>query len=338
MALSKIDSANMIEDVPQSKIDNNINFRNLIINGDQSIAQRGTSQASITAAGYYTIDRWRTDVVTAGTWTQTQSTDVPTAQGFQKSTKLDCTTADGSLAAGDRVFYGQRIEDQNCTYLKKGTSSAESTTVSFWVKSNKTGTYICELFDSHNSRSISKSYTINSANTWEKKTITFAGDTSGAFANDTGIGLMLQFWLAAGSTYTSGSLQTSWDANTSANRAVGQVNLADSTSNEWYVTGVQLEAGSVASDFEFLPVDVNLGRCQRYFTKLHGTIYGGYYTSTTSFTGGILPVEMRTNPTASYDGVRTTTGLNAYLTKTNAQYIMTHLQGFVTGFTLNAEL
>ena len=241
------------------------NFRNIIINGDMSQSQRSTSVSSITSAGYYTVDRWRTDVVTAGTWTQSQSTDVPTGQGFFNSLKLDCTTADASLAAGDRVFYSHRIEDQNCTYLKKGTSSAESTTVSFWVKSNKTGTYICELFDSHNSRHINKSYTISSANTWEKKTITFAGDTSGAFANDNGIGLMLQFWLAAGSTYTSGTLQTSWGSTTNANRAVGQVNLADSTSNEWYVTGIQLEAGSVASDFEFLPYDVNLRRCLRYY-------------------------------------------------------------------------
>jgi hypothetical protein len=265
MALSRIDTTNMIEDVPQSKLDNNINFRNIIINGDMSIAQRSTSVSGITIAKYYTIDRWRTDVVTAGTWTQTQSTEVPTGQGFFNSTKFDCTTADGSLAAGDRVFYGQRIEDQNCTYLKKGTSSAESTTVSFWVKSNKTGIYICELFDSHNSRHINKSYTINSADTWEKKTITYPGDTSGAFANDNGIGLMLQFWLAAGSTYTSGTLQTSWGSTVNANRAVGQVNLADSTANEWYITGVQLEAGQTASEFEFLPVDVNLHRCQRYY-------------------------------------------------------------------------
>ena len=278
------------------------NFRNIIINGDMSQSQRSTSVSSITSAGYYTVDRWRTDVVTAGTWTQSQSTDVPTGQGFFNSLKLDCTTADASLAAGDRVFYSHRIEDQNCTYLKKGTSSAESTTVSFWVKSNKTGTYICELFDSHNSRHINKSYTISSANTWEKKTITFAGDTSGAFANDNGIGLMLQFWLAAGSTYTSGTLQTSWGSTTNANRAVGQVNLADSTSNEWYITGVQLEAGSVASDFEFLPVDINLQRCQRYYHLIDdgdntsGIGVATSYTATTAYLIASLNPEMRTTP------------------------------------------
>ena len=242
-------------------------YKNIIINGDMSIAQRGTSQSSITSGGYYTVDRFDFDVVTMGTWTQSQSTDVPTGQGFAKSLKFDCTTADASPVAGDRVFIKYKIEGQNLQYLKKGTSNAESLSLSFWVKSNKTGTYIAELYDVDNQRQISKSYTIDSASTWEKKTITFAGDTTGAFDNDNGNSLQLSLWLGAGSGYTSGTLSTSWTSATSANRAVGQVNLADSTSNEWYVTGVQLEAGSVASDFEFLPVDVNLQRCQRYFEK-----------------------------------------------------------------------
>ena len=291
-----------IDKIPSAGFQDNVKFRNLIINGGMDIAQRATSQASITAAGYYTIDRWRTDVVTAGTWTQTQSTEVPTGQGFFNSTKFDCTTADGSLAAGDRVFYSQRIEDQNCTYLKKGTSSAESTTLSFWVKSNKTGTYICELFDSHNSRHINKSYTISSADTWEKKTITFAGDTSGAFANDNGVGLMLQFWLAAGSTYTSGTLSTTWTSNTAANRAVGQVNLADNTANEWYVTGVQLEAGTTASDFEFLPTGVMESLCQRYYFSTTTSI-AGYVTGANQSAGCTSifahPTTMRAEPTVT---------------------------------------
>jgi len=243
------------------------NFRNIIINGDMSIAQRATSQASITSSGYFTIDRYRTGYVGLGTWTQSQSTDVPSGQGFAKSLKMDCTTADGSPASGDQLNIQTKFEGQNLQYLKKGTSSAESTTMSFWVKSNKTGTYICELLSesSGSYRQISKSYTISSANTWEKKTLTFAGDTSGAFDNDNSFGVEVNFWLGAGSTYSSGTLSTSWSSVTNANRAVGQVNLADSTSNEWYITGVQLEAGTTASDFEFLPVDVNLQRCERYF-------------------------------------------------------------------------
>ena len=175
MALSRIDTTNMIEDVPQSKLDNNINFRNIIINGDMSIAQRGTSKASI-GFEYGTVDRFQTVQGSLGAFTQSQSTDVPSGQGFAKSLKMDCTTADASPSSGDELYIRQQIEGQNLQYLLKGTSSAKSLTVSFWVKSNKTGTYIVELFDNDNSRHINKSYTISSASTWEKKTITYDRD------------------------------------------------------------------------------------------------------------------------------------------------------------------
>ena len=244
-------------------------FRNIIINGDMSIAQRGTSATSLTGSGYNTCDRWRSQISSAGTWSQSQSTDVPTGQGFATSYKWDCTTADASLAAGDSIIFQQRVEAQFLQYLKKGTSYAESLTLSFWVRSNKTGTYIANLYDENN-RNISKAYTISAADTWEKKTLTFAGDTSGAFGNDNAIGLYVQFFLAAGSNMSSGTLATSWESYTAANQAVGQVNLADSTSNEWYITGVQLEAGTSASDFEFLPHDVNYNRCARYYYRQNG--------------------------------------------------------------------
>ena len=268
MALSRIDTTNMIEDVPQSKLDNNINFRNIIINGDMSIAQRGTSTASVSSgATFPALDRFKFYVVSGGTWTVSQDTDVPSGQGFAKSLKMDNTTANGSLSSGSLAQIQQGIEGQNLQYLKKGTSNAESVTLSFWVKSNKTGTYICEIRDTDNSRSISKSYTVSSTSTWEKKTITFDGDTTGTLNNDNDKSFELIWWLLGGTDFTSGTLQTSWGSQTNANRAVGQVNLADSTSNEWYVTGVPLEAGTTASEFEFLPVDVNLERCQRYYYK-----------------------------------------------------------------------
>jgi hypothetical protein len=281
MALSKIDTTNMIEDVPQSKLDNNINFRNILINGDMSIAQRGTSATGLGNgdAGYHTCDRWNfgESGSPSAEFTQTQSTDVPTGQGFATSLKMDCTTADASTGASSLIFIGQKIEGQNLQYLKKGTSSAESLTLSFWVKSNKTGTYIVNLYDNDNTRNISKSYTISSASTWEKKTIIYAGDTTGAFGNDNGESAVLYFNLLAGSNFTSGTLQTSWGAYSAADYAVGQVNLADSTSNEWYITGVQLEAGQVASDFEFLPFDVNLERCIRYYTvSQEAAQWGGF--------------------------------------------------------------
>ena len=285
-------------------------FRNIVINGDMQIAQRNTSVASITTGAYRTTDRWLFDVSSLGTWTMSQSTDVPSGYGFAYSTKLDCTTADASPAAGDYLALEQAIEGQNLQYLKKGTASAVSLTASFWVKSTKTGTFIVELFDADNSRSISKSYTVSITNTWEFKTVTFAGDTTGAFTNDNGKSLVFRFWLGAGTTYTSGTLNTNWGTATNANIAVGQVNIADSTSNDFLITGVQLEAGTAATDFEFLPFDVSLNRCYRYFQKsmpynvYSNSQYGdGFETTSTSGTvssqsnGLQFMHEFRTTPT-----------------------------------------
>jgi hypothetical protein len=290
---------------------NTVGMKNIIINGDMSIAQRSTSASSITSDGYNTVDRFVTRITSQGTWTQSQSTDVPTGEGFATSLKMDCTTADASPASGDRIIFVQRIEGQNLQYLKKGTASALSLTASFWVRSNKTGTYICEIYDEDNGRSISQSYTVDVTDTWEKKTLTFAGDTSGVLDNDNAESLLFNLWLGAGSTYTSGTLNTSWGTATNANRAVGQVNLADSTSNEWYVTGVQLEAGTTASDFEFLPVDVNLQRCQRYyFVQCDGSVsasqdigIGTYYTSSDLRASFSFPTTMRTTPTLEVETV-----------------------------------
>jgi hypothetical protein len=248
-----------------NKLSGNPNFRNIVINGDMQIAQRNTSVASITSSSYNTCDRWNTVLSGLGTWTQSQSTDVPSGYGFAKSLKMDCTTANASPAAGAVLAMQQSFEGQNLQYLKKGTANAQSLTASFWVKSTKTGTFIAELVDNDNSRSISKSYTVSVTNTWEFKTVTFDGDTTGALDNDNASSLSLNFWVGAGTTFTSGALQTSWGTLTSANRAVGVVNIADSTSNDFLITGVQLEAGTSATDFEFLPIDVNLERCLRYY-------------------------------------------------------------------------
>ena len=307
MAITRISNiASTIPDdsIQNIKMSNIVQSKNIIINGDMSIAQRGTSATGKTATGYYTSDRFQTSISSAGTWTQSQSTDVPTGQGFATSLKLDCTTANGSLSSGSELVLRQMIEGQNLQYLKKGTANAESTTISFWVKSNKTGTYIVEIDDNDNSRNINKSYTISSADTWEKKTITFAGDTSGALGNDNGSSFRIMFWLAAGSSFTSGTLATSWESTTNANRAVGQVNLADSTSNEWYITGVQLEAGTTASDFEFLPVDVNEKRCFRYFQTY--TVMGtmGARNSTDVEGSFEFHTPMRSSPSASQKTVK----------------------------------
>ena len=245
-------------------------YRNLIINGDMRIAQRGTSATGINATGYYTADRMSTSYVNpSGVWTQTQDTDVPTGQGFTNSLKLQCTTA-SAVGTNERLALVHRFEGQMLQHLKKGTANAESLTLSFWVKSNKTGTYIISLYDADNIRSISKAYTINTANTWEKKVITFAGDTTGAFDNDNNQSFILFFGLAVGTFETSGTLQTEWGAITGVDRFVGQVNLQDSTSNYINITGVQLEVGENATPFENRMYSQELAMCQRYYYRITG--------------------------------------------------------------------
>ena len=239
----------------------------LIINGDMQIAQRGTSVTG-TSSSQLLVDRFKMLISGLGTWDLSQATDTPTGQGFSKSFKLDCTTADASPASTDNFAIVQRFEGQNVQMLKKGTSDAESVTLAFWVKSAKTGTYILELRDVDNSRIICKAYTIDSANTWEKKVLSFAGDTTGTLDNDNANSFHVRWWLGAGSNFTTGTLATSWEAQNNVDRAVGQVNLADSTSNDWYITGVQLEVGTFDANsipaFQFEDVGTNLRRCQRY--------------------------------------------------------------------------
>ena len=289
------------------------NFRNIIINGDMSLAQRGTSETGLGNgdSGYHTCDRWRFSESGSPTYefTMSQSTDAPSGQGFSNSLKYDCTTADTALAADDALRLEHRIEGQNLQYLKKGTSNAQKLTLSFWVKSNKTGTYTAEVFDNDNNRQNPKTYTIDTADTWEKKIITYDGDTTGALGNDNDNSFMVNFFLGAGSNWTSGTFSNgTWEALVKANRVhSSQVNLADSTSNEWYVTGVQLEAGSVASDFEFLPVDVNLQRCQRYCNALmdygDGSVTGNRLFSAQYSSGGFTRMSiprMRIQPTLTY--------------------------------------
>ena len=304
MALSKIDLASMVENVaPESSIPD-VSFRNLVINGDMSIAQRGTSH---TTASGYTLDRytWTDDSTSA--FTITQSTDVPSGQGFASSMKLDCTTANTSLGSSDQIRQVQKIEAQNLQHLRYGTSSAKSVTLSFWVKSNKTGIYCATLSQEDDSyASFTKEYTISSSDTWEKKTLTFDGDTGGVINNDNGAGIWLMFAFGAGSGrhITADQWNSSYGLSTS-----NQVNLADSTSNELYLTGVQLEVGTSATDFEFLPFDVNLQRCQRYFYKIESTGTTSNNNITTGFTYGTSGVQsnvkmevlMRSTPSFSYD-------------------------------------
>jgi len=240
--------------------------RNILINGAMQVAQRSTSETGLgSASGYHTVDRWHTTAVnTAGRFTQEQSTDAPS--GFAFSTKLSCTTADTSIAAGELVKFRQKIEAQNLIRFAKGTSDAKKYALSFYVKGNANATYVAELYDADNARQISKTFNVTTS--WNRVELYFPADTLGALNNDNGIGIIMQIYLHAGSTYTSGTLNSSaWAASTDANRAVGISSFFDSTSRTFFITGVQLEVGEQATPFEHRSFGDELAACQRYYQK-----------------------------------------------------------------------
>ena len=282
-----------------------LNNRNILINGAMRIRQRD----DVANAGneYGGPDRWffwKND----GAFNIAQVDQVPTGQGFKNSYHIDCTSASGASGA---YYVGliQKIEGKNVMRLKYGSSNAESLTLSFWIKSTKTGTYIATLRNKDKTKHISKSYTVNDADTWEKKTITFAGDTTAGaeFDNDVGESLTLVLWVFAGSSYTSGTLATSWATTVDANEAVGQVNAGDNASNNIYFTGIQLEPGTSATEFEFKGFGTELAECQRYYQQYYyGQNANGDNTalitahcwSTSQIYGTVqFPVRMRSTPT-----------------------------------------
>ena len=266
MALSTIGTNQIAsEAVTVPKVtDQVLSSRNLIINGAMQVAQRGTQTG---VRNSYGVDRFLCAGDGAQLFTYSQSTTVPSEQGFSYSAKLDVTTADTSVAAGDYQLLIQRFEGQDLQHLKYGTSSAESLTIQFWVRSSKTGTHIVELTHTAASRQTSQAYTITSANTWQKVILTFDGYQTTAITNDNTLEFTINWWLMSGSTYSGGTLAPNTWHNTDANRAVGQVNVADSTSNEFYITGVQLEIGEAATPFEHEDVGTTLRKCLRYFYK-----------------------------------------------------------------------
>jgi len=283
-----------------------LSSRRLNINGGMTVAQRGTV-TGITSSTYAGPDRFRFGIGSHGTFTVSRDSSAPTGSGFANSLKLACTTADTSVATGAAGYFQHKIEGQDCQRIKKGTSSAEQLAVQFWVKSNKTGTYALQCQDNDNSRNFTTTYSISSADTWEKKTITIPADTTGALDDDNNVSLTFNFWLVAGTDYTSGSASSSWYGNTATNMAKGHtVNIADSTSNTWYMTGFQVETGSVHTDFEHRSFGQELALCQRYFQQIGASGQAGTYTIAAGYlfsngsniaTGYVMPVMMRATPT-----------------------------------------
>jgi hypothetical protein len=285
--------------------DGALSNRNLIINGAMQVAQRGTSFTGVTS-DTYTVDRFQYAEGSGGgsvASTITQSSDSP--DQFGNSLKLEVTTAD-TLSGGENVTFRYRSEGRDGQRLKFGTSSAEKFTVSFWAKASVAGTYSLQIFGP--ARSALSSYTINSANTWEYKTITFNGDTSVALPNTSASGFEVVWHLDAGSS----DITSAYDwGNTGAFRAVtGQVNLMANTGNTWQITGVQLEVGDTATPFEHRSYGDELAKCQRYCWKLtkensgESLIAIGFvYSPTSVITHISYPQVMRAIPSASISSI-----------------------------------
>tara|TARA_R100000278_G_C5475714_1_gene166351 strand:+ start:1589 stop:2653 length:1065 start_codon:yes stop_codon:yes gene_type:complete len=257
--------------------------RNLIINGAMQVAQRGTSVTGISGPGYKALDRMRHSSANTSTsrFTQEQVSDAP--DGFSNSLKLTTTTAEGGIPADGRVsVIDYRIEAQDLQHLKYGTSDAKKITLSFWVKSSLTGLTTVGIYAPDGVRSIGRSYTINSANTWEYKTLTFDGDTGGTINDDNGIGLEILFQVAAGSDYTSTPIQTSWGASSNFNdefNGGNTFNLIDTLNATFQITGIQLEVGSTATEFEHRSYGEEFALCERYYEIANplATVASGTY-------------------------------------------------------------
>jgi len=312
---------------------------NLAINGDMAVNQRGdaTGQGN---SGYYSVDRFRMLINTLGAYDISQSTSAP--DGFAYSKRWYCSTADASPAANDYFIVEHRLEGQDLQHLDWGSSSAKKITLSFWVKSSETGTYIVEM--SHASATLPYSalqYTIDTADTWEYKTLTFSGDTSDSTVNSNAVGLYINWWLGAGTTFTSGTYNADTWHTTSANRAAGlNVNMASAVGNNWNITGVKLEVGSTATPFQHESYGDNLAKCQRYYNKHSGSmnIHGFYYNSSTSLAEINFPVTMRSAPTLSAtNGAGSTSSDITSVTGFTRAY-SDATDNYITSYTADAEL
>jgi len=283
--------------------------RNIIINGSASVNQRGDS-TGVTADGYYGPDRWAYKTEGEETVSISQASDGP--DGFANSYKVEVTTADSTIAADDYARVETRLEGQNLQHLKYGASGAESITLSFYVKSSVTGTYALGFYSADGSRNIGSTYTISSANTWEYKTLTFAGDTSGTINDDNGEALRIWFLLSAGSNFTS-SDNTSWAGYSDSRVAYGHTtNVIGTSSATWQITGVQLEVGEQATPFEHRSFGEELALCQRYYQKITGSdsIYVATTTEGISRINGMWTTTMRSTPTSTIDSGWNVANLN----------------------------
>ncbi len=279
-------------------------FKNRVINGAMVIDQRNAG-AAVTASGAFPVDRFVIPTSNDGAYSAQQDSSAPA--GFNTSVKVTTTTADASLGATQFIVFRHRIEGYNFADLNWGTANAKTVTLSFWTRSSLTGTFGGALRNSANNRAYPFTYTISVADTWEYKSVTVAGDTSGTWLTTNGIGLQIDFGLGVGADYS--GTAGSW-AGSLLLSATGAVSVIGTLNATWYVTGVQLEVGSVATPFERRPFGTELALCQRYFSKLSAETSNAYvafgsnvYTGSGAASGFVkYPNTMRASPTLSYSG------------------------------------
>jgi hypothetical protein len=281
-------------------VDNTVNLgrRNIIINGAMQVAQRGTSDSA--NSNGFGVDRFKGAVTAMDnlvtSYTQESPTDLP---GFTNSLRVTTTTAESALESNELLRMMQFIEGQNCQGFKYGTSSAEDVTLSFWVKSSITGTYAVSVYcDASTARMIGSTYTINSANTWEYKTITLVGDTTTVIDNDNSEGFRINWVLSAGSNYTSTD-NTSWANYSGGQLAYGHTanGLVTTTNATWEITGVQLEVGDTATPFEHRSYGEELQLCKRYYERFGQGWWARFESGSQLVVNGQFKVEKRTAPT-----------------------------------------
>jgi len=325
MALSKIDVANMLTGATPvanggtaattfaaAGLDKRPNAKNLVINSNMAVAQRGTSFTGVSSGSNFPVDRFEFYPTNLGAYTIIQealTSGEAYNNGFRTALRIDTTTADASPASSDYAILRTKFEGQDLQLFKKGTANAEKFTLAFWVKSNKTTTGQVNLFDIDNSRLVSGTYTISSANTWEKKVINFPADTTGAFDNNNALSLVVEFFLDGGSNWTSGTAPTAWEAQSNGDRLANNFAIGSSTDNDFAITGVQLEVGEFTSatlpPFQHESYGENLLRCQRYFQHIvsgnHKLISYAHWASGSQITFILNILEMRAVPTIDYD-------------------------------------
>ena len=308
---------------------------NLIINSDMSLAQRGTS--AVTATANFPVDRFRMDHSSDGAFSAQQSSVVPSSADFKNSLKVQTTTADSSLAATQFLYMRQIIEGQNITHLLLGSSLAKKITLSFWVRSSLTGTFGGSFWNDGFNRSHPYTYTINAADTWEKKTITITGDTSGTWLTTNGRGLNVGWGLGVGSTYS--GTAGAW-AGSGLISATGATSLLGTLNATWYVTGVTLTVGDTAPvTHPYESYSDNLSRCKRYFQKNDNGTYSSNVTSGSTTTNNYVQwfyvPEMRATPTLT-----SVIGTNDGSNRKRGQYYnaTTNYAQFQSGATADAEL